>query len=209
MKSSPFTKVYASLLISTSTLLMQPVATAATYDFQDPKGVNHIVFMLDAPLEFISGTGRGISGTVDFDPTQPEALSGQILLATDSLEVPNDLMRDHMLGEKWLDAEQYGQITFTINSFSVETQNEHIYQGTAEGTLSLRGHELAVTVPTRINYVEDGAARREGQEGDLIVVRADFTVQLSDIGIELNAAQALKVANEVQIKVVVAGRTAE
>ena len=34
------------------------------FDFKDPKKVNNVVFLLDAPLESISGTATGVSGTV-------------------------------------------------------------------------------------------------------------------------------------------------
>ena len=45
--------------------LIIPVALAAaahaapqTFDFKDPKGVNNVVFKLDAPLEAITGSGE-------------------------------------------------------------------------------------------------------------------------------------------------------
>ncbi len=34
------------------------------FDFKDPKKVNNVVFLLDAPLESINGTATGVSGTV-------------------------------------------------------------------------------------------------------------------------------------------------
>jgi hypothetical protein len=43
-------------------------AAPMDFDFEDPKGVNNIIFQLDAPLESTNGTGSGITGTVSDDP---------------------------------------------------------------------------------------------------------------------------------------------
>jgi polyisoprenoid-binding protein YceI len=69
-----------------------------SFDFKDPKGVNNIVFKLDAPLESISGTTNGISGTIKADPAQPENIEGKIIVDAKSLTVPNPMMQEHMLG---------------------------------------------------------------------------------------------------------------
>ncbi len=42
---------------------------------------------MDAPLESINGSGDGISGKVEFDPTKPENTKGKIILEAKSLHV--------------------------------------------------------------------------------------------------------------------------
>lgn len=68
--------VLSTLLFATAVTTAS--AAPATYDFQDPKGVNTARFTLDAPLEAIAGTGNGITGTVTFDPAKPAALAGSL-----------------------------------------------------------------------------------------------------------------------------------
>src|SRR5271166_1944868 len=97
------------------------LATAAhaapeSFDFKDPKGVNNAVFKLDAPLESINGSASGISGTVTFDPENPGATTGKIVVAAESLTVPNPMQMGHMHSDKWLDVATYPEITFEAKS---------------------------------------------------------------------------------------------
>jgi polyisoprenoid-binding protein YceI len=71
-------------------------AAPQTFDFKDPKGVNNAVFKLDAPLEAVNGSANGISGTVTFDPENPAAVKGKIIVTSDSLTVPNSMMSTHL-----------------------------------------------------------------------------------------------------------------
>src|SRR5687767_6230567 len=87
-------------------------AAPQTFDFKDPKGVNNIQFLLDAPLEPISGSASGISGKVTFDAANPGATKGKIVVEAASLTVPNGMMKDHMLGKDWVDAANNKEIAF-------------------------------------------------------------------------------------------------
>jgi polyisoprenoid-binding protein YceI len=194
-----------ALLIAVAALA-GPQLLSKTFDFKDPKGVNHVIFQLDAPLEFISGTGKDISGTATFDPNKPEALSGTILLKAASTSVPNQSMESHMHGEDWLDAKTYPEITFEIKSFKVSETSQSSYKGTIHGELTMLGKTHSVEAPTRITYINDGASQRGGnREGDLLVARSDFTISLEAYGIKLNALQKLKVSDTVELRVVIAG----
>ena len=93
------------------------LAAPQTFDFKDPKGINNAGFKLDAPLESINGNASGISGTVTFDPENPGATRGKISVATGSLMLPNPMQKQHMLGDKWLDAAKYPEITFEAKEF--------------------------------------------------------------------------------------------
>ena len=93
-------------------LAISAQAETQSFDFKDPKGVNNATFKLDAPLEAITGTANGISGTVSYDAEKPESLTGKIVVETKSLTIPNPVMTDHMRGADWLDAAKFPEITF-------------------------------------------------------------------------------------------------
>src|SRR3954471_4307577 len=79
------------------------LAAPQTFDFKDPKGVNNAIFKTDAVLESINGAANGISGTVTFDPANPAATKGRIVVAANSLTVPNKMMNEHLFSPMWLD----------------------------------------------------------------------------------------------------------
>src|ERR1700690_1137432 len=67
-----------------------------TFDFKDPKSINTVVFKTDALLESNNGTATGVSGSVIFDPADPGAVKGKIVVEAASLRVPNAMMQGHL-----------------------------------------------------------------------------------------------------------------
>ena len=181
-------------------------AAAVNFDFKDPKGVNSVTFRLDAPLEAISGSASGVAGIVQFDPEHPGATRGKIVVLTASMQVPNAMMKDHMLGKDWMDAATHPEISFEVESLTHVKTTGDVTTADAEGKLTLHGVTKKVTVPVKLTYLKDKlGARTNGQvQGDLLVVRAQFTVKRSDYGINPKAPED-KVSDEVQLTLSVAG----
>ena len=70
-------KIYLLSLVACTTLIS---AKPIDFNFKDPKGINNIIFQMDAPLESINGSGDAVSGQVTFDPSKPESTKGIIYL---------------------------------------------------------------------------------------------------------------------------------
>jgi polyisoprenoid-binding protein YceI len=177
-----------------------------TFDFKDPKGVNNVVFKLDAPLESINGTASGVSGTISVDPADPDKASGKIVVDAKSLTVPNSMMQDHMLGEKWLNAEAHPEIIFEVKSISdVQRQGD---TGTAKvsGTFTLKGVTKDITVDAKVTYLPGRLAERSSEKtpGDLLVIRSQFKINRSDFGIQAGQSTD-KVAEEIELSLSIAG----
>ncbi len=194
--------------LSLLTLTAVSIAASAaplTFDFKDPKGVNNAVFKLDAPLEAINGSANGVSGTVTFDPANPGATTGKIVVAASSLHVPNPMMKEHMHGEQWLDVAKNKEITFEAKSLgNVKAAGDNITADVA-GTLSIRGVSKAVTVPVKFTYLKDKLGLRvPNQKGDLLVIRANFAVKRSDFGINPKAPED-KVSDTIDLTLSIAG----
>lgn len=181
-------------------------AAPAAFDFKDAKGVNTVTFTLDAPLEAITGTANGVSGSIEFDPANPAATRGKIVVETASMRVPNGVMQEHMLGKDWMDASGHPQLTFEVESLGQVKTAGDVTTAEATGKLTLRGVTKTVKLPVKLSYLKDKlAARTNGQvQGDLLVVRASFPILRSEFGINPKAPQD-KVADEVQLTLSLAG----
>ena len=200
VKSLLFT--YAVLCAGLSSLQ----AEVKTYDFEDPKGVNNVSFLLDAPLESISGNAKGVSGSVTFDSENPNAVSGTITIETASLTATNNKLQEHMLGKGWLDAASHPTITFVAKSISKVQELKDGFKAHLTGDFTLKGVAKELTVPVTFTYLPDMLGKRSNgaMEGDLLVLRSTFTIKRSDFGIK--PGQNLdKVAEEIELRLAIAG----
>ena len=181
-------------------------AAATKFDFKDPKGVNTVNFTLDAPLEAISGSANGISGEVHFDPANPSTLKGTLTVEAASMQVPNAMMKQHMHGKDWMDVATHPTLTFEAVSLADAKTAGDVTTASLTGKLTMKGVTKTVTVPVKISYLKDKLeARTNGQmKGDLLVIRANFSVKRSDFGINPKAPQD-KVSDDVALTLSVAG----
>jgi polyisoprenoid-binding protein YceI len=180
-------------------------AAPQTFDFKDPKGVNNAVFKLDAPLESINGSASGISGTVLFDPENPAATTGKIIVTTESLTVPNPMQNGHMHSDKWLDAAKFPEITFEVKSLANVKTDANVTTADVTGTFTLHGVSKEITVPIKLTYMKDKlSARVPSLKGDLLVIRANFVINREDFNIQKGQFED-KVSNEINLSLSIAG----
>jgi polyisoprenoid-binding protein YceI len=181
------------------------LAAPQTFDFKDPKGINNAGFKLDAPLESINGTASGISGKVTFDPENPAATQGKIVVATDSLMVPNSMQRGHMLSDKWLDAAKFPEITFESKEFKNVKTDGDMTTADVTGTFMLKGVSKELTVPVKLTYMKDKLGDRvPNQKGDLLVIRASFNIKRDDFNINPGQYED-KVSDTIELTLSIAG----
>jgi polyisoprenoid-binding protein YceI len=181
------------------------LAAPQTFDFKDAKGINNAGFKLDAPLEAINGNASGISGTVTFDPENPGATQGKIIVATGSLMLPNPMQKQHMLSDKWLDAAKFPEISFESKEFkNVKTAGDTT-TADVTGTFKLKGVSKELTVPVKLTYMKDKLGQRvPNQKGDLLVARASFTIKRGDFNINPGQYED-KVSDTIEITLSIAG----
>ena len=180
-------------------------AAPAEFDFKDPKGVNNVVFKTDAPLESINGVATGISGRVTFDPDNPGAVKGKIVVQANSLHLGNPMQKEHLHSDKWLDVAKYPEITFEVESAkNVKTQG-NVTTADVTGKFSLHGVTKTITVPVKMTFLKDQLkARLPGKEGDLLVIRASFKIKRSDFGINPGQMEE-KVSDDIELNLSIAG----
>jgi polyisoprenoid-binding protein YceI len=198
-----------SFLLSLTLITSSLTATAApqTFDFKDPKGVNNVVFKTDAPLESINGTATGISGSVTFDPADPAATRGKIIVDAASLRVPNSTMQGHLQSDRWLDVAKFPQITFDAASVANVKTADNKISADITGTITIKGVPKQITVPVKMTFLKDKLHDRFPQlQGDLLVLRATFTVKRGDFGINKGMMED-KVSDEIELVLSLAGQS--
>lgn len=195
----------ATLTAAAAFAAFNAYATPQTFDLKDPKGVSHVAFLLDAPLETISGTANGVSGTITIDKENPEQISGKIVLATESLHVPNPMMKEHMLGDEWMNVAEFKEITFEPTSLENLKVDGNKATADVKGKMTIKGVTKEITAPVEVTLLEGRLGERnKGQEGDLLVLRGQFKIKRSDFGINPDAPTD-KVADEILLTLNLAG----
>jgi polyisoprenoid-binding protein YceI len=198
------TVLFAGLSLATSVF-----AAPETFDFKDPKGINNAGFKLDAPLESINGSASGISGTVSFDPENPAATKGKIVVAANSLILPNPMQQGHMRGDKWLDVAKYPEISFDAKELkNVKTEGD-VTSADAVGTFTCKGVSKDMTVPVKLTFLKDKLGQRVPKmNGDLLVIRCSFSIKRGDFNINPGQMED-KVSEDIAITLSIAGASAK
>jgi polyisoprenoid-binding protein YceI len=193
----------------TLTLATAAYAAPESFDFKDPKGVNNIVFSLDAPLESVNGSASGVTGTVLFDPENPAATTGKIVVASESLIVPNPMQKEHLHSANWLDVAKYPEITFEVKSFADTKTEGSITSANVTGSFSLHGVTKEITVPVKLTYLKDKLASRvPNLKGDLLVLRANFNINREDFNIQKGQYED-KVSPTINLTLSIAGASVQ
>ena len=174
------------------------------FDFKDPKKVNNVIFQMDAPLESINGSGDSLWGTVTFDPSDPSATQGEIILDAKSLHVGNPGLKEHIHGKDWMNVEKFPAISFKLTKLeNVKKQGIDVLAD-AKGKMTIRNVTMEMVIPVKITYLKGLLEKRNRVPGDLLILRSKFLVKRDDF--EIRAGEKLdKVANEIEISLNLAG----
>ena len=180
------------------------LGASKSFDFKDSKGVNTIIFQMDALLESINGSAGGISGGVSFDISKPEETKGSIILDASSLRVDNSVLQEHMHGEDWLDVKKFPHIEFSLSKLNEISITDRTIKAQADGKMTIRNTTVKMKVPVELTYLPNMLEKRNKVPGDLLIVRSKFTVKRDDFGIQ-PGKYLDKVANDIQISINLAG----
>lgn len=177
MKQTGF---FGALLLAIAAL----PAHAAVFDTVLP-GQSHLGFTFKEMGVAIKGGFSRFTAQLEFDPARPAAAKAAIDVDLSSVDAGSSDANDEVVGAQWFDVKAFPHARFVASS--VRALGGNRYQ--ADGTLTIKGHARAVSVP--FTYVDEGKTARF--DGGFTVKRADFAIgegEWADFG---------TVANDVQV----------
>jgi len=174
-------------------------------------GNNQISVFSESTLEDFTIVCNEIAGKWQVDPGDVEAINGQFSLRVKDLKTGIELRDHHLQSADWLDADKHPEIVLKIiRAEDVKKVNKNSATMNLAGTCSLHGRTRDVRMPCTLAYLDESPETMRRAKGDLVRLRADFKIKLSDYGVFGPAGSdfiGLKVANELPIKVTVFGST--
>lgn len=180
-------------------------AKSIEFNFKDPKGVNAMTFTLDSKLEPIMGLASGISGTINFDPVKPEKTTGTIVIESKSIITANKGMTKKLQAADWIDAKGYKTLSFTFKKIESVERDKKTVNMIVVGDFQCKGKTKEITVPISITFLPRKASdRNHGGDGDLLVLRTEFTIDRTDFGIKPNMGP-FTVAKKIEIRTSIVG----
>jgi polyisoprenoid-binding protein YceI len=182
-----------------------------TFYVDNQVGANQVSFTSQAPLEDFTGVCNRVNGEWQFDPKAVEQFSGRFSIRVEDMGTGLELRDTHMRGPDWLNAAEYPEITVEIVSVEdvkkIDATNVSL---TLVGTCTLHGKSAPARIPATLAYLQETPTTQRRVKGDLLRVRAQFTVKLSDHGVtgpKASDTLGLTVADEIEIRAAVFGST--
>jgi polyisoprenoid-binding protein YceI len=200
-------RIPSAIILVVVAIFLEARAETLSFDFKDPRGVSNVAFSLDAPLESINGTAKGISGTVIVDPDNLSTAKGRVVIATKSLVVPNPIMRMHLLSKDWLNARSHPEISFEITKVGrVTKKGADASEVEVTGAFTLNQVTKEIVTKADVTYLPGklGETTNNKIHGDLLVVRSNFKIRRSDF--RIRPGEFLdKVSDEISLSVNIIG----
>lgn len=184
--------------------------------FEDPMNRNTITFKSEAVLEDIIGTSNQITGFINFDPENPQENGfADLNVPVSSLNTGIPLRDEHLNSPMWLDASAYPDINLKIDKVKKavllkETDKSKTFELILVGNFTLHGITNEIDVAARITFLKESKMTQMRLPGNLLAIRADFTITLADYKVTGPKDMKLigaKVGEEIKISVNLMGST--
>jgi polyisoprenoid-binding protein YceI len=176
-----------------------------TFYLNDRVGANQVTFFSESTVEDFTGVCNKIAGTCTIDPKNIESLRGSFSLRVTDMSTGIPLRDTHLRSADWLDAQRFPTITIEVaNVKDVQVTRPDTAKLVLVVKCTLHGitHELAI--PATLTYLDESPTTQKRAAGDLLRIRAEFPVKLSEFEVKGPAGSdviGLKVADEIQVKV--------
>jgi len=177
-----------------------------TFYFKDPQNRNQILFSSDALVETFNGLTSDVWGEVSFDPGDVRnTIKGNISVSVNYIKTGIDLRDEDLYSNRWLDAEKYPTISFTIESVEdVIVLGNNKIRLSLTGPFKCHGKTKVILLNADLTLLEESDLTLKRIPGDLLSFVAKFDINLSDFGIR-NIFIPNRVSDKIEIVVNIVG----
>jgi polyisoprenoid-binding protein YceI len=180
--------------------------------YVDPAaGRNQLSIFSESELDDFAIVCNVVSGRWQFDPGNVEHLAGRFVVRVTDLTTGIGLRDRHLREPEWLDAAEYPEILIAIDHGE---QARKLTSNSASmvlvAKLTLHGVIHDVRIPCTLTYLDESPQTRERTPGDLMRLRANFEIRLSDFSVRgppYPDFTSLRVADKLTVKAAIFGST--
>jgi polyisoprenoid-binding protein YceI len=152
-------------------------------------------------VETFTGRTSKVTGQIRFDPVAKTG-SGVITVNGASLETGNRSRDGHMRSAQWLNFDQFPEIKF--ETVSVKHLQGDEYE--VAGKISLRGQTKDLVTRATLRLLPASEQTRSlGFQGDVVNLRSNFQLKLSDFGVQRLGRTAQTVSDTLNVQINVFG----
>jgi polyisoprenoid-binding protein YceI len=208
---------FAVLALLAAPAVGQPTALAVkaagekTFYVNPRAGNSQVTVFSQSTLEDFTTVCNQVSGQWQVNPRALETLHGHFALRVDDMHT-GIALRDHDLrGPEWFDAEHHPEIRIEVAKVEdVKKVDGNMATMKLVGTCSVHGRTNPISIPCTLAYLDESPETMILVKGDVIRIRAEFSLKLSEFGIQgppgANAV-GVKVADKQDVRVTVFGST--
>ncbi|MHB1687629.1 MAG: YceI family protein [Ignavibacteriaceae bacterium] len=132
-------------------------------------------------------------------------LKGEISISTGSIKTGIAMRDKDLRAPKWLDAEQFPTISFTIKKVTgIKKLADNKLLLNLTGTFFLHGVKNDIPIEATLTYLDKSSVTASREPGDLLGVTAKFQIMLSKFGVQ-NMILGSRVADKLDIGVNIIG----
>lgn len=157
----------------------------------------------DADFENFTGQTHKVSGMINFDP-KAKAGGGKLTVDLSSIDTGIAMRNEHMRGDMWLNTDKYPTATFETTQVRYLSGDKY----RVTGKLTLHGVTKTIMTDATVRYIKESETTKKAMfMGDVVQVKADFKVRLTDFGVMIPDMAKGKVADTLRARLVVFGYT--
>jgi polyisoprenoid-binding protein YceI len=177
-------------------IVVTSIALASVQTFRIAGERNSATVESNTSVENFTGRTNKVTGEIRFDP---QAKTGSGVIVVDAMSITTGIggRDNNMRNASYMNFAAHPQIRFETTSVR-NTQGDE-YQVT--GRMTMSGKTVTLTIPATVRFLSASNATRElGLEGDVVNLRTNFQIKLSDFGVELKGQSATSVSSTPRIQ---------